>query len=94
MRNYELTVVMDGKATPAKKKAFQTKIEKLIETFEGKIGKVEDWGEKTLSYKINKSTSGIFLHLQLELDGESAKGLKIKLEQEDEIIRFLLVRKE
>lgn len=44
MNKYELTVVLDPKATVAKKKKVIETIEKIISLLKGKLGKVEDWG--------------------------------------------------
>ena len=94
MQKYELTVVLDGKVTPAKKKSVRGDIEKLVSTFKGKVGTVEDWGEKPLAYKIEKSESGNFLFFPLELDPQEVKGLATKLNIEENIVRFLLIRKD
>jgi len=87
-----LTVVLPGGVTAAKKKSIQARIKKLITAAKGKIGKVEDWGEKDLAYKIAKNESGAFLHFPLELEAEAAKNLDRKLNLEEDIIRYLLVR--
>ncbi len=92
MNKYELTVVIDGGTTAAKKKSIIEKIEKLVKTFGGKMGKAEDWGKRDLFYKIKKSETGVFLFFPLELAGESAKALPQKMKTEDEIIRYLLVK--
>lgn len=94
MEKYELTVVLDGKVTPAKKKAARESIEKMVQLFKGKVGTVEEWGEKTLAYKIKNSTSGNFVFFPLELEPGEAKSLTTKLNQEDSVVRFLLIRKE
>ncbi len=94
MSQYELTLVLDGKTTGAKKKTVQETIERFVTVFKGKIVKFEDWGTKNLAFKIKKSQTGVFLHFILELDGGSARQLVAKLKMEDEIIRHLLVRKE
>jgi small subunit ribosomal protein S6 len=94
MQKYELTIVLDGKATTAKQKAVKETIEKIVKILNGKIGAVEDWGEKQLAYKIGKSTTGIFIHFPLELETEFTKDLSTKLTMEGEIIRYLLIRKE
>jgi len=93
MDKYELTIVMDGKATPAKRKAVVAAIEKIIETFKGKAEKTEDWGEKEIFEKAGKINSGYFVHFQLEFGKESIKGLNQKLKMEDGVKKFLLVRK-
>lgn len=94
MEKYELTVVLLGNATTAKKKNAQETIEKIVKIIGGKIGKVEDWGKKELAYEIAKNESGIFLHYNLELEGEAIKMLPQKFNLEENIIRYLLVKKE
>ena len=65
MRNYELTIVLPGGTTPAKKKSEVAKIKKMITTFKGKVGKVDDWGELNLAYLIDENDTGIFLLFNL-----------------------------
>lgn len=94
MNSYELAIVLDGKATAAKKKTVTAKLEKLIEPAKGKLGKPEEWPARTLAYKIGKSETGVFLFFPLELTGEAAKSLSNKLRLEEEILRYLLVKQE
>ena len=93
MNAYELTVVLSGKATPAKVKTFKIKMEKAISGLKGKVAKVEDWGKIDFAYNIQKNTSGTFLQYNLELEPESIKLLKNKIKLESDIIRYLLIRK-
>lgn len=94
MRNYELTVILPGGTTAAKKKSTQVKIEKMVKTLKGKTGRVEDWGERELAYAINKKNTGIFLHFRLELEASAAQTIAGKLKLEEEIIRYLLIKKQ
>jgi len=94
MNTYDLTVVFDGKLTAAKKKTAIEKLEKLVTAFNGKTGKVVDWGEKKLAYPIKKSESGLYLTFPLEMLGEDAKKLHDKLRLEEGILRYLLIRPE
>ena len=94
MREYELTIILDGKASSAKKKTVQSLVEKIISLGKGKMGKVEDWGVKDLMYKIGKSKTGVYLFFPLELEPETVKNLSTKLKIEKEILRYLLVRKD
>lgn len=93
MQKYELTVVLDGKASAAKKKAVTESIEKIVELGKGKPNKVNEWGVRDLAYKIGKSTSGVYLHFPLELETEVAKNLLAKIRANEDIIRHLLVKK-
>ncbi|MDP3994756.1 MAG: 30S ribosomal protein S6 [bacterium] len=94
MNKYELTVILDGKTTPAKKKTFQELLEKLIKITKGKIVKLDEWGVRDLAYNINKSATGLYLHYNLELESGEVKGLETKLGQEDLVLRHLLIRKD
>lgn len=92
MVKYELTIVISGKSTPAKKKSVKETIEKLLKTFKGKIEKFDDWGERELAYPIMKNDSGSFMHFIVELEGDSAKSIVQKLNLEEEVLRYLLVK--
>lgn len=92
MRNYELTVVLPEKATPAKAKAVTSTIEKMVKVFKGKIAKKDNWGKLDLFYPIKKNKSGVFLHFQLELEPKSADSIDKKIKLEEDIIRHLLIR--
>ena len=94
MENYELTLVLSGKASPAKRKTAKEMVEKLIKTLKGKIVKVDDWGELKLTFKILGNESGSFIHYWLELEKQAVKSVQEKLKLEEGIIRYLLVRKE
>lgn len=91
---YELTIVLDGNATSAKKKAVLEKIAKLVKTHEGKVVKEEDWGKKDLAYRIKKALTGQYLYFELELEKDKVKAFSTLVGRLEEVIRYLLVKKE
>lgn len=93
MQTYELTLVVPAKAK-AKEKTLTEKVEKIVKVADGKLIKKETWGEIELSYLIKKQETGFFLHFNLELDKVAVKGLDEKLRVDDEVLRYLLVRKD
>lgn len=94
MNNYELTIILDGKATPAKVKAFNTKLGKVITLLDGKMVETKEWGKKDLAYKIKKSDTGFYLFGKLELLPGNVKKLSDKLRVDEEVLRYLLVKEE
>lgn len=94
MNVYELTLVLPGGSTAAKKKAVGETIEKIVKMNDGVVAKSDDWGEKELAYPIAKYKTGSFLHYDLELESVSVKALADKLRMEEGIIRHLLIKKE
>ena len=83
MNKYELSVVLDSKATAAKKKAFVEKLTKMVELAKGKLGKMEDFGEKAY---------GILIMFPLELGGAEAKSLLTKVRLDEDVKRQLMVK--
>ena len=94
MQKYELTVVLDGKVTSGKKKKIAETIEKIVTITKGKLGKLEDWGVKDLAFMIGKFSTGLYLHYPLELEELSVSGISAKLNQEGDILRYLLIKVE
>ncbi len=92
MNKYELTVILEGKTTSAKKKAVLENIEKIVKLLEGKMDKVEDWGVKELFHEIKKNKEGLYLHIPLELETKSIKQLEIKLKATEAILRYLVIK--
>ncbi len=79
-----MTVVLDARATVAKKKKVTETVEKMVTLLKGKLGKVEDWGVKE---------NGLYLFFPLEIEKSSAKMITTKVSQEDDIRKYLLIRK-
>lgn len=92
MNNYELTIVLDGKAGASKMKKVTENLEKSLKNFNGKIKGTKDMGVKDLAYKIGKSETGMFTFFELELDGKGVKQLNEKLRVDEDVIRYLLVK--
>lgn len=83
MNKYELSVIIDAKASPAKKKSLIEKVTKMAELLKGKVGKIEDFGEKAY---------GIVLMFPLELAGNAAKALQTKVRQDEDVKKHLMIR--
>ena len=94
MNMYELTLVLDGKAGAAKKKKVTENLEKILKIFKGVIKESKEWGVKELAYKLGKSETGLFLYFELELEPKSLKALDDKLRTDEDVIRYLVIRKD
>ncbi len=89
---YELTVLIDPKASFAKKKKFLEAIEKLVSSFSGKVVKSTEWGVLDLSYPIKKNEKALYLFWELELPANKVKSFRERLKLEENILRYLLIR--
>lgn len=93
-KQYELVVVLAGDTTAAKAKAVEASIGKIVNAAGGKIAKVENWGKKDFAYSIQKQTTGAFFIYGLELEDSSARHIHDKMRLEQDVIRYLLIRKD
>ena len=84
MNKYEITFITkeDLKAEPVKKE---------IESLGGKIGVVNNVGQKQLTYPIKKETAGYYTAVEFELEGEKVLELNKKLSLKNEILRHLII---
>lgn len=92
MTKYELTIVLPGKDTTTKQKKILAKIEKTITDTGGKIGKMQDWGKKSLAYSIKKQEEGCYFFLPLDLAPEEVLGIIRTIENDEDVLRYLLVK--
>ena len=72
--------------------AFINHTQTVIEGKNGKIVKVDNWGKKSLAYKINKFREGYYVILSIEAEGGAIAELERRFRVTDFIIRFISVR--
>lgn len=92
MNKYELTLILEGKTTSAKKKAVLDSLEKSIKMLEGTVEKAEDWGVKEMFHEIKKEKEGLYLHMPFEMTAKSIKALEIKLKAMENVLRYLIIK--
>lgn len=69
--------------------------EKFAEVVKDKGGKVittEQWGLRTLAYRVKKHKKGYYVMLGIEANGDLIAELERQLRLSDDVIRFLSVR--
>lgn len=91
MRIYELVLVLKSSLSEADRK-------KLLDTVKGwlkdvKVTKEEEWGQKPLAYKIKKELAGYYTLLHLESEIGVSPDFEKRLLANDNVLRFLLLRK-
>ena len=92
MRNYEVVFIAAPTLTSEELDAFINHAQTVIEGKNGKIVKVDNWGKKSLAYKINKFREGYYVILSIEAEGGAIAELERRFRVTDFIIRFISVR--
>ena len=94
MNKYEAMYVI----TPElEDEAFKGVIEKysgIITANGGEIQTVDEWGKRRLAYPIDYKTEGYYVLTTFEGGSELPKELERNLNNDENILRFLVVRKE
>lgn len=87
MTQYELTFLLNEETELAA-------VKKLISSLEGTIKKEDAWGEKRLAYPIKKAKTASFYNWQFSLNAVKLPELKRKLNFNEKMIRYLLLKVE
>ena len=89
---YESVFVFSGQLSP---KMADDKFNELIEQIKktgGKILKKENWGLRTLAYKIKKNSKGYYYMINCECNPKIFDGFNVKVKQDVSFLRFLSIK--
>ena len=92
MRTYEVVFIAAPTLTPEELTAFITQMETVVAGKDGKITRIENWGKKSMAYKIKRFRDGYYVVLGVDGGGAAIAELERRFRVTDFIIRFLSVR--
>ena len=95
MRTYELTFVVDPRLSDEQTDTLCGEYRQMIESSGGHVEHMDDWGRRKLAYPIRKLEEGRYFlfHVSSE-DGNPAAEVEHRMRQNEDILRFLMVRTE
>ena len=70
------------------------KVSNLVTRFGGTITDVEEWGKKKLAYEIQKMHEGFYYFIQFEADAQCPAEVERHVRIMDNVLRYLVVRKD
>jgi small subunit ribosomal protein S6 len=88
---YETLFIVHPEKGP-RLKEFIDRFKKVIETQQGALTHVEEWGLRDLAYRIEKQGKGIYTLLRYQATGRAVEELERNLKLTDGILRYLTVR--
>ncbi len=94
MRNYEMVFILNPGLEEEKLTAAVEKFTNLINNNGGEIVKVDSWGKKRLAYEIKDLNEGYYYLVNFKGIPETAQELDRVLKITDEILRFMILRKD
>ena len=93
MNKYESIIIVNPNVDEAGLKAIEEKFTGLINE-NGKVESVENMGKKRLAYEIKKFKEGTYMLFNFESNPDSIKELERVYRITDDVIKFIVVRKE
>lgn len=94
MAFYEHVLVSRPDISPQQVEALVEDVTKIIETENGKVGKTEYWGLRTLAYPINKVRKGHYSLLNIDAPASAIQELDRRLRINDDVMRYMTIRVE
>lgn len=93
MKNYEMVVVFKPNLEEdARSKALERIYEAINSN--GKVGQVDDWGQRKLAYEINYIKEGHYYIVNFEAEPAVVKEVERRSQIQDSIIRYMVISKE
>ena len=93
MNRYETVFIINPSVEDAGVKELIQKFSNIINN-DGKVESVEELGMKKLAYEIKKNTEGYYVVINFEANPELIKELERVYRITDEVIKFIVVRKD
>lgn len=93
MNSYLLTLVLKPEMDEKDRKVLLGGLVKKLTGEEGKVVKEDLWGVRELAYPIKRNSKGFYAHFEIDCDPKNVKGLDKTLKVEEDILRYLLIRR-
>jgi small subunit ribosomal protein S6 len=92
MNLYEHTIVARQDTSPAQIKQLTEKYSKIVETNDGEIIQIEEWGLLNLAYLIKKNRKGSYIHFKIKGPGKIVKELERNEILDKNLLRHMTVK--
>jgi small subunit ribosomal protein S6 len=67
---------------------------KIIKTGSGKVHKTENWGLRTLAYRISKNRKGHYVLIETDAPPAAVQEMERNMRLNEDVLRYLTVREE
>lgn len=91
MRKYETIFVLNANVEEEKRNELIQKFAGIINS-NGEVVKIDEWGNKKLSYEIQKMREGYYVLVEYNANTDLPKELERNLRITDEVIRYMTTK--
>jgi len=94
MNKFEAVILLSPDLSSENLKKQEDSFTKYLVALSGSIISQEDWGLRDLSYKIKSFKKAFYRFYQLEIEGSKIQDIKKNINQNEQIIRHLIIKVE
>lgn len=94
MPYYETVLIARQELTPAQVEELAATFGKILKDNGGKVTKTENWGLRTLAYRINKARKGHYVLIESESPGEAIIEMERNMRFNEDVLRYLTINLE
>ena len=92
MAFYESVVITRPELTESQVENLTNELISIITTKNGKVHSTENWGLRSLAYKINKNKKGHYFLINIDCDPSAIFEYERQMRINEDIIRFLTIK--
>ena len=89
MKNYEGLFLLKPQLEKEELSGMYQKIQDNVKKYNGEVEGAEEWGKKSLAYKIAKNKEGIYYLLKFKMDPAQITHLNTDLKLNESILRVM-----
>lgn len=89
---YETTFIVRQDVTTAQVETLTKEFAEIITSKDGEVKKTEQWGLRTLAYRIRKNKKGHYVMFDLDAPAEAVAELERTMRLNEDILRFLTIK--
>lgn len=94
MPYYETVFIARQELSPAQVEALTEEFGKIIKDGGGKIHKTENWGLRTLAYRINKNRKGHYVLIESDTPAPALLEVERQMRLSDDVLRYMSVKED
>jgi small subunit ribosomal protein S6 len=94
MSIYETVIIARQELSTQQVEALSEQYSKVITDAKGKVLKTENWGLRTLAYRINKNRKGHYFLIESDVDSAAILEIERLMRLDEDVLRYLTTRLE
>lgn len=94
INQYDLLLMLHPAVEPERQTEILDRLRNTVESAQGTIVAIDDWGKKKLTYEINHQTEGVYVDVVFHAEPTTLTEVERVLGITDDVMRFMTIRAE